>query len=122
MSNTPVLLTALGVEVVSAAHITYIAGTRVPKAVKVRKEATYTIEVPDLWTKLGRLERAPIDLHALVSTRVADPVYLEVMAPFRYGLYLERYIQHLPNRTILRLWARTNRGEEQSQELYLERR
>lgn len=125
--HIPVLLTALGVELVSVAHIYYPGGTSAPpRAVKIKKEDLYILEMPDVLTKVraysGSLvgEVEPMNLRELVSTRLPDPVYLEANAPYRYGLLLDKYDERIPNHAILRFWAKTNLGEHRSHVIYVE--
>lgn len=161
ISETPVIMTDIGVEIVSVAAITYILG--IPQAVKVKKVDTYTIEMPNVRAMIKRnqlqlpsqvdtqdvtaLESPQIDtlsspelptgtvriqfgnlalndfppteLNELVTIRIPDPIYLEPKAPYRYGLLLSKYHEHIPNHAILRLWIRANGKEEYSHEIHL---
>jgi hypothetical protein len=127
--ESPVLLTAVGVEIVSVAHRITLLG--LPEAVKVFKSDVYSVEMPDLRTRLfGRISikgrEFPVprnlsqhEVNELVSKGIPDPIYLESKAPYRYGLIFESYNQRMPNRVIARLWARTSEGETKSDEIYL---
>jgi hypothetical protein len=120
--HTPLLLSAIGVQVVSVAHVTYFYGF--PRAVKVRMADSYVLEMPDIWNRVkGHFVPmeggGPIDLDELVSVRLADPVYLQVDAAYRFGLLLDKYDGRMPNFVILRLWARTDLSENWSHEIHI---
>lgn len=125
VTDSPVILTAVGVEIVRVAYISYVGG--VPEAAKITQSEAYTIEIPDICSKLrqqfhmGNHMRtlAPVDLYELVSTRVPDPIYLEPRAPFRYGLLFDKYAERMTNYAILRFWVFTHRGEARSHDLQL---
>ncbi len=122
IAATTVILTEVGIEVVSVAHIWYCYGE--PEAAKLKMgDDVYVVEIPDLRSKLGmppRREIDPQDLHnELVWITISDPVRFDGEATFRYKLLLENYINHIPNNALLRLWVKTNKKEERSEEFYL---
>ena len=135
LSENPVLLTAVGVEIVCIAQICYVGGD-IPEAAKVFKGDIYNIEMPDLHTRLFGRRRlkdgneAPgytknlsqRDVNELVTLTIPDPIYFESKAPYRYGLFFDKYDQRMPNNTIARLWAKTSEGETKSDEIYLRSR
>jgi hypothetical protein len=47
LGSQPLLLTDVGIEIVTVCHYTYVAG--IPKAVKIKKVDTYRVEIPDIW-------------------------------------------------------------------------
>jgi hypothetical protein len=51
LSDDPILLTAVGLEIVSIAHQTFVAG--IPEAAKVFRTDAYRLEMPDLRTRLS---------------------------------------------------------------------
>ncbi len=133
-TENPILLTAVGVEFVYVAHICYVAG--IPEAANIFKGDVYSIEMPDLRSRLfGRMwfedghegpgiprNISQREVNELVSRKIPDPIYLESKAPYRYGLLFEKYDQRMPNNVIARLWAKTNEGETKSDEIYLSTR
>ncbi len=116
LNNTPAILTAVGIEVVSVAHIIYEYG--IPTAAKIYKQDSYEIELPDIKERLPETDTfetiEPITLNEIISTRLKDPIYLEPNAPYRYGLLLKEYQSRMPNHAILSLWILTNLGETRS--------
>jgi hypothetical protein len=126
-TTKPVILTDIGVEIVSVAHAIPIgAPGGGPKSVKIELAGSYTIDMPDVRGKIkdGRWwdNFSPIDWNEIVSVRLPDPIYVQAEAPYRYGLLLHRYSERMPNAVILRMWIRTHQGQERSREIYVEGR
>lgn len=128
LNDKPVLLTAVGVEIISIGfNPPTVAG--IPEAVKVTKTDSYIVEIPDLlaifsdkiaqWWAQDRNSPLAIDVHRVVSTRLSDPVYLQKEAPYRYSLFLEKYYEHIAPHVILRMWGQTNYGQSRSEEIYM---
>ncbi|HEU5380043.1 MAG TPA: toll/interleukin-1 receptor domain-containing protein [Ktedonobacteraceae bacterium] len=122
----PVILTDVGIEIVSVADHVYAGG--IPQAVKVKMAESYILHMPDIWKRVKVIDDndfifhmyhglQPIYLHEVVSTPVPDPIYLQAKAPYRYRLQLAHYMARMPNETILRMWLRTNQGQERSHEI-----
>jgi hypothetical protein len=128
-SNTPHVLQAVGMEIVNVAKIWEEIGGSPPAAIKVRTEATYTIEISDL--RIEELLTKPVlidnrvhqfsisELHKLVFVQVHDPVYLQSLAPFRYVLQLRNYRKYIPNHALVRLWVRTDLTESSSHIIHI---
>lgn len=116
IANTPAILTAVGIEIVSVARKLYVYG--LPTAAKIYKTDSYEIELPDIYKRLPKTNRfgevEPISLNEVVFTRLKDPIYLESKAPYRYGLCLKEYRSNIPNHAILRLLILTNLGQAHS--------
>jgi hypothetical protein len=53
---------------------------------------------------------APVRLNELVDHRIADPIYFEPQAPYRFSLRLRRYTERMPNHSLIRLRAETDAG------------
>ena len=118
-SKSPVILTAVGVEVVTVGYIGYVSG--VPSAAKIAKSEAYVIEIPNIWQLIGvehrwQLEK-PRNVTETVRKQLADPVYLESGAPYRYGLLLKSYYNHVPNFARIRMHVTSDQGECVSEEL-----
>ena len=122
-SGEPVLLTAVGLEILSLDfdQKTYGGGVAV---FEVKRSRTFCLELPDMWRKLAeaklsqQLER-PVKVQELAFSRLPDPVLLEVNAPYRYGLLLYDYQELLPNKVVLCFWLQTDRGEIRSHKVYV---
>jgi len=123
VGEQPLILTALGVEIVSVAQRIYLYG--MPKAAKIYMSESYVIELPDIRQRMKEklaseaeaqvYDYGPIDLHEVVFTLLEEPVYLEAKAAYRYVLLLSQYQMRMPNHAVLRLWAKTNKGELRSE-------
>jgi hypothetical protein len=61
----------------------------------------------------------PLDVRELVTTRLVNPLYLDVGAVYRYELMLVDYIERMPNLVSLTMWARTDQGEVRSHKVFL---
>ena len=119
MTDTPAILTAVGVEIVSFIEIVSFGSGHIPAAAKIYKTDSYEIELPtNIYERFFKnnpfRNEEPISMNEVVFTRLEDPIYLEPKAPYRYGLCLKQYQEHIPNRSILRLWILTNLGEARS--------
>jgi hypothetical protein len=119
----PVVLTEVGIETVSVAHVPYgraIAGP-VPEATRIKRAGAHDLQLPSLFSRFSEKfdpdEDVTVDVKEVVSTRLADPIYLEANAPYRYLLNLIAYDELMPNHAIVRLWARTTAGEVTSSEI-----
>jgi hypothetical protein len=117
--KSPVILTAIGVEVVTVGYIDYVSG--VPSAAKIPKSDAYVIEIPNIWQLIGverrwQLEK-PREVTETVRKQLTDPVYLESGAPYRYGLLLKNYYNHVPNFARIRMHVTSDQGECVSEEL-----
>ncbi len=124
-----IILTAVGIEVLSAAHVFSLPGGG-PRAYIVPMDAEYTVDIPNMedvvnMRKLSHLADShhcyipPIQLNRILSFELPAPIYVPPRATFRYTLHLAHYQEHLLNSTLLRLWIRTHEGQERSHNLYL---
>jgi hypothetical protein len=119
-----VILTAVGIEIVSVAHVPYgrpgVAGP-VPKATRIKRSGSYDLQLPGIFARFAMDfdpdEDVCIDVNEVCSTRLVDPIYLEAKAPFRYLLNLTAYDLAMPNHAIVRLWAETTAGDVTSDEI-----
>jgi hypothetical protein len=99
-----------------------------PQARTVPVAEKYTIETPDLMPLFVE-ERCKQDLaldlelhvNAKAWGQMADPVYLEAKAPYRYEVLLKSFGQRVPRLTLLRLLAETSAGEIGSENILLRR-
>jgi hypothetical protein len=121
-----VVLTGVGVEFVSLGfYIEPIYGGG--GASVIDRHRTYQLDLPDLWVRLGEIQRAagvsydrlpnkvePVPAQELVTCKVPAPVLLEAGVPYRFGLQLFNYHLLCPNRATLRFWVRTDAGEDRS--------
>lgn len=121
-----IMLTDIGIEIVTISHLMYFYGA--PEAVEVKIQSEYTIDMPNILAELddGYTTQNypnpsdPIDFNKVVSVRMPSPFYLESQAPFRYTLWLDKYQEHMPNNAILRMWVRTSKKIEfRSHEIHL---
>jgi hypothetical protein len=123
----PLLVTELGIEVVSVAHILILMASI--EGGKDIEGDRYSLEIPDIWKRLeeywdpAKLEglevKEPVDLRELVFMRVPDPVSVEAHGSFRYRLELEKYHSHMPSHAVLRFWVKTGVGENWSHEIHV---
>ena len=129
-SGRPVIVTAVGIELMTVAEEAYrdMTGGYLPSAAPIRITDSYDIAVPELWpseVRLGDNDPFAPDLDAPVSvnrviSKTIPPVYLEPQAPFRYTLRLVGYDTRIPNKSLLRMWARTDESELLSEVIYLD--
>jgi len=117
------VLTAVGIEIVTVAHVPYgrpIAGL-VPQATKIKRTGAYVLLLPKLFARFSEKfdpdEDVTVNVNEVYSTPLADPVYLEGHAPYRYLLNLTQYDRVMPNHVVARLWARTTGGDVRSEEI-----
>lgn len=119
-TNKPVVLNDVGIEIVSVAHVDTSLPGGIPQSVKVKATESYTIPMPHIPSDIIKASYVqPVDLYEVVSIPVPDPIYLQAKAPFRYTLLLHDYVKRVPNKTILRMWLRTNQSQERSHELFI---
>ncbi len=128
-TRQPIILTKIGIEMTSVALIFSLPGGG-PRAYTVPVDASYTIDIPDIGENLNIMKRMqrvgssyhhvpPVQLNKVFSTWLPDPICIPPRATFRYTLLLARYLEHIPNSTLLHLWIETHGGPEQSHGLYL---
>src|SRR5208282_4705857 len=119
-----VIFTAVGMEIVSVAHVPYgqpgVAGP-VPKATRIKRSGSYDLQLPKIFARFAMSfdpdEDVYVDVNEVCSTHLVDPIYLEAKAPFRYLLNLTNYDLVMPNHAIVRLWAETTAGDVTSNEI-----
>ena len=144
-SDKPVLITSIGVEVVSVAQTWLVGAILEPRIVRV--SALVKITMPDIWKKLRERGRGrftsnisrssddglsemtlkdiieinipPQKMNERVLYEIPDPVQLDVNTPFRYILLLDEYLKNIPDEAILKLWVATNQGEYSSSPIYM---
>ena len=114
ITNSPLILTKIGLHVVTICFISYVAG--IPKAAKIPKHDSYVLKIPDIMSRLES-EGIPLDIEETVEMKLPDPIYLETKAPYRFGLFLKHYSKNLPNWVRIKMWAATDQGESRSAEL-----
>lgn len=97
-----------------------------PRAVQVHLSATYSVDLPQIRIKQPEETKREEGwlthhLHQVVATPIPNPIYLAPRTPYRYILRLNTY-EHLPygSQTILRMWIRTDLGQERSHKLLLD--
>ena len=116
-SGQPIILSEVGVEIIEVAQVEYKYG--VPTAADVVKTHSFALEMPKLLDELRRLKKPldkPVRVDRIVSSRSKHPIYIPEAGPIRYGLKLKKYVPHMPNHAVLRMWARTDAGEARSDE------
>jgi hypothetical protein len=121
LSPDPIILTAVGLELIKVAQVIYLYG--IPQVAKVYKTDSYSLDLPNLRERLHEFSKDNLfgydtksfDLNEMVFVNVEDPVYLESKAPYRYQLLLKEYQERILNHAILCLWVRTNVGEFRSE-------
>ena len=126
-STEPLLLTGIGIEVVRIGQLSF-SGASLPQARKVLVAEKYTIETPDLMPLFVE-ERCnqglALDLELPVNATawgvMADPVYVEAKAPYRYEVLLKSFGRRVPRFTLLRLLAETSAGQVRSENILFRR-
>ncbi|NJN13150.1 MAG: hypothetical protein HC836_39655 [Richelia sp. RM2_1_2] len=117
-TNEPILLTHVGIEIVSVYHVAYEYG--IPECIEIKIKSDNVITMPDICTRLGNqfMRRnhldvpSPVNLNEVIHKRMSSPFQLEHQAVFRYTLLLEKYQEHMPNNSILRMYAKTSNDIE----------
>jgi hypothetical protein len=112
----PIIITSIGIEILVVAQETRAYG--IPRAARIPKTEHYVVEIPDVWPRLrlpdvfdpGSLFRptAPAELMLDCMAELGDPVYVPPEGPFRFGLRLDRYAEHMPNIAVIRLVIETD--------------
>ena len=120
----PAILHRVGVMWTAVAQMMHPYG--IPTAGAILRTASYVIDCPDIRQMYGaQIEQdefagfGPVDCEIEASTGLADPIYFEPHAPFRFKIELRDYFRRVPNHSLLRLWVETDRGHDYSNELEL---
>lgn len=122
--HTRVLVHKVGIEIVSVAHELKFYGT--PRAARITPQEFYVLEMPELRSdiayevgeeSLKLLKQRPVKRS--LSLEMPDPFLLEVDGTFRYEILLKRFIKNMPNYSVLRFWAQSDRKCFFSDELCL---
>jgi hypothetical protein len=126
-STEPLLLTGIGIEVVSIGNLSF-SGASIPQARKVLVAEKYTIEIPDLmplFMEERRKQDLALDLELHVNAvawgQMVDPVYVEARAPYRYEVLLKSFGRRVPRLTLLRLLTETSSGQVRSENILFRR-
>jgi len=132
-----VLLSSLGIRFTSVAHFwpgrfgssTHVVPEEVPLA------ATFSLELPDLVTKLedevkaGRVPKprsamggvtGTLTVDELSAVQLPNPVHLERGLLYRFALSLLEYQALMPSEAVAHLWAKTGSGEWTSEPFLIE--
>ena len=130
MLNThsePILITGIGIEVLSIGHISY-SGASMPQALKVPVMDKYVIEMPDLMPVFNeeRLKQElvldlSVNVNSMTWGDLPDPIYVEAKAPYRYELLLKEFGRRVPRFTLLRLVTETPSGQTHSDNILFRR-
>lgn len=126
LSENPLLVTDVGVEITEIINIIRGGGGSIPSSAEVEIAGAHALKMPDYRERFGYDalwpgEELPHHLDEIVSVKLANPVYMQAQAPFRYTLILGSYSPNLPTDVLLRMWCRTNAGEAKSQYVQLQR-
>jgi hypothetical protein len=122
--KSPVILTEIGIEVLTVCQRTYVYGF--PTAAKIPKSDSYIIQIPNIKQRMPQpmpgnrgifFGYEPQEVRETITKQLPDPIYLESNAPYRYALLLKNYYRHVPNWARIRMWAATDQGECRSAEL-----
>ena len=124
-SNIPLVLTSVGIEIVSLAF--HMHGYGITRAERIKQEALYCLDLPDLRSKLMQSVKPdgsnkgipPKDFHYEMHYKVPDPLLFNPGAVFRYEILLRSYIQNMPNLAVLRLLVMTNQGAFKSHYIHV---
>lgn len=125
--SEPILVTGIGIEVLSIGQISYSGGS-MPKALKVPIMDKYVIEMPNLMPIFDRerhKQGLALDLSLNVTSmtwgHMMDPIYIEAKAPYRYELLLKDFGRRVPRFTLLRLITETPSGQVHSDSILFRR-
>lgn len=114
--SKPAVITAVGIEILIVAHEMRVYG--IPTAARIPMTEHYTVEIPDVWSTLPPPTPfdpvPPTELMLDCTADIGDPVYVPAEGPFRFGLRLERYGDHMPNIAVIRLVLETELGPVKS--------
>lgn len=118
----PMVLTRIGIRIVSIALRTRVAG--VPYATEIPKTHSYVIEIDDEVARIlcERIPQGqsrswsygPVEIDYSYWLTLPNPIRIPPLEPYRYGLLLKNYEDCLPNFCCVALLATTNRGESVS--------
>jgi hypothetical protein len=113
-SKTPLIMSHVGIELLYVTDVMYAYG--VPTAAKVAVSDYYELEIPDIRAELAgdRWEIPETRLERDSILELPDPIYFEVDAPYRFSLRLKQYQRHVPNHALIRLLAKSDRGDSKS--------
>jgi hypothetical protein len=125
VTDTPTILTAIGVNVIRVAQTTYFAG--IPTAARIPRSDSYVLDIPDIRSRQVDLTNfvgdfGPRDIAETIRKDLPDPIYLEPRAPYRYGLLLRYYATRMPNWARICMCLSTDKGECHSDELEISSR
>lgn len=143
--TTPVLLTRLGVQIVSLAHFWWLpsfvaeynawrnpAGAGLPEIRRLPVEDRVVLTVPDSWQEfkdertlefaanpsdLSRIEVKSIEENLWSELR--DPLWMDVNAPVRFLIHLSGYHDRMPSHSMIRLRSRSNAGDSSSKPILI---
>ena len=126
--DVPIVVSRIGVEVV-AAHNSWYTGRyygQAPRASQIESIGQYELRLPganDIARGIAAVMAMDPDsdewlnMGALCSIVLPEPIYVEPAAPFAYTTNLKRYDEGMSTDAILRLWIQTDSGELRSDDI-----
>lgn len=121
-SSSPVVLSAVGVEIGEVVDIAYVYGMPTPAKIPQSGDR-YEIAMPELRSLIRPLLRGDSSdckvIDQRMSKRLVDPIYLPSRSPYRYVLQLRHYQQNIPNHARLRLTVEAQGALAKSQLLHV---
>jgi hypothetical protein len=120
-ASKPAVVSDVGVEILSVAHMPYgmNTGGTLPQAIRVDRLESYMVAMPNVWRDVVKDmdpdEDVWVERNEVVKANIKDPIFLEPNAPFRYRLRLKGYESNMPNHTIMRMWATSYESDVRSE-------
>jgi hypothetical protein len=116
VSGDPVVMTAVGIEVLDAScdRLLLLGGAG---AAPLDLHRTYQLDLPDVWRALA--EKGDGMLREKARCRLPDPIVIESRRAYRFGLHLFDYTNCCPTGVVMQFWARTDRGDVRSSKVEL---
>lgn len=114
----PMVLTHVGVRIVSMALRVRVAGVSHPA--RILQTESYAIDIPNIFFDYVPPERrrmmsyGPLEIGKDIWTTPTHLVSIPKQEPFRYGLLLKNFDSHLPNFCCIKLLTKTNHGQHES--------
>jgi hypothetical protein len=124
----PTIVLGVGVQIVETAQIEYFYGGQSPRSFRITQDDLFEIEMPTLrsvWPSLPKSyppqkeDVEVIQRNRFVTTSLDDPIGIDALQPYRFGLHLSDYIDNMPNNAAIRVVIETEERRFESERLYL---
>jgi hypothetical protein len=126
-SQSSLLVTAVGINIIEMTHTIQWYGTPPDTAYKVDNViGIYEVEIPNYFDRFRgtyclRQPTPPkvLSINEEFEKNLEDPIFIKPESPARFKLLLRNYINHAFNNSLIKFWVETNKGKYYSHLIHI---